>query len=79
MVVNIWIVIAINLAISALVYVLSPKPPKPDPLQPGALDVPQPKLGSPIPVIFGEDWVEDAHISYYGNSSSQPIKKKGGK
>lgn len=74
-----WAIIAINLAISALVYVLSPKPPKAQAPTAGSLDIPQPKLGAPIPVVFGEDWIEDAHISYYGNAISVPIKKKGGK
>lgn len=73
-----WVVLLINLAISAVVYFASPKPPNNDP-QPGRLDVPQPKMGSPIPVVFGEDWVEDAHIAYYGNATTEAIKKKGGK
>lgn len=71
-----WETLAVNLIISALVYVLTPKPPGPKPPEAGKLDVPQPKLGSPIPVVFGEDWVEDGHISYYGNASTEAIRKK---
>lgn len=70
--------IVINLVISALVYVLTPKPKQAKPTA-GKFEVPTPKLGQPIPVVFGECWIVDAHISYYGNQNTSSIKSKGGK
>ncbi len=73
-----WVSIVVSLVISALAYVLTPKPKVQGPTA-GRLDVPAPQLGAPIKVIFGEVWVEDAAISYYGNQATSPIKSKGGK
>lgn len=70
--------IVVSLIISALAYVLTPKPKVPGPTA-GRLDVPSPQLGAPIKVVFGEVWVEDAAVSYYGNQATTPIKSKGGK
>lgn len=74
-----WEAFVINLVISALVYILTPKPPSPPTPTAGTLEVPSPKLGTNVPVVFGEVWIDDAAISYYGNSATEPIKSKGGK
>lgn len=70
--------IIISMVISALAYAIAPKPKIETPIA-GTLDIPAPKLGEPIPVIFGEVWMDNAAISYYGNSSTQAIKADGGK
>lgn len=73
-----WVQILVSIAISALAYVLTPKPKVPGPTA-GRLDIPSTQLGAPIKVVFGEVWVEDAAISYYGNQATTPIKAEGGK
>lgn len=42
---------------------------------------PQHEEGTPQPVIFGDVWIEDPMILYYGNLSSEAIRSKssGGK
>lgn len=67
------------LVVSALVsYALAPKPQNQTPTA-GQLDIPTPKPGTPLRVVWGEVWIDDAGISYYGNGSAIPIKKEGGK
>lgn len=73
------IAFAVSLAVSALAYVIGPKPPKPPDATAGAIDIPEPKLGTPISVIFGEVWMDNPSITYYGNATTTPIKTKGGK
>lgn len=73
-----WMQIAISIAISALSYLIAPKPKVQTPTA-GALDIPKPKLGEPITVVFGEVWIEDCNISYYGNAHTKAIKASGGK
>lgn len=70
--------IMISIAISAVAYLISPKPKVQTPIA-GKLDIPAPKLGEPITVIFGEEWVDDCNISYYGNAQTKAIKASGGK
>lgn len=73
-----WVQIAIAIIVSIIASLLAPKPKTQTPTA-DSLDVPSPKLGEPIQVIFGEVWIEDAAISYYGNASTTPIKSSGGK
>lgn len=39
---------------------------------------PQHAEGTPQPVIFGDVWIEDEMILYYGNLSTQSIRAKSG-
>lgn len=70
-------------AISTLVisYVIMPKPkieaPKPSSL--GDFDFPQVEEGTPQCVVFGDVWVPDWHILWYGNLRTSAIKSDGGK
>lgn len=73
-----WAQFVIAIVMAVISYALTPKPKIQSPTA-GALDIPSPKLGEPVPVIFGEVWIEDAAISYYGNGSTEKIKAKGGK
>ena len=78
-VVNLWVQLAI-MVISALIsYALAPKPPKPKPAALEEFDIPQSKEGQPFCWIFGECYVPDATVAYWGNLNSSPIKAKGGK
>lgn len=74
-----WQIIIVQLVISALIYIISPRPPKPAAPSAGKFDVPAPRLGRNLRVVFGEVWIEDADLTYFGNQATAPIKKKGGK
>lgn len=74
-----WVAIAVSLVLSAISYVLTPKPPGPKNAVAGELDVPTPPVGDAIPVVFGRNWVKGAGVIYYGNPVQVPIKTKGGK
>jgi hypothetical protein len=73
-----WVQLIIAIAMAVISYALTPKPKVQSPTA-GTLDIPAPKLGEPVPVVFGEVWIQDAAISYYGNSNTAKIKSKGGK
>lgn len=74
-----WAAIAVSLVISAISYVLTPKPPAPKNAVAGKLEVPHPPLGEAIPVVFGRVWVKSPGVIYYGNEKVVPIKSDGGK
>jgi len=73
-----WAAIIVSLVISAISYMLAPKPKVQTPTA-GSLDIPETKIGSPIPVIFGEVWIKDPHVAFYGGANAEPIVKSGGK
>lgn len=75
---EILVAVLVSIAINAVAYLLTPKPKSQAPTA-GALDIPATKDGTPIPVIFGEVWIKDPHIAYYGNANTRPITKSGGK
>lgn len=68
----------VALVLFVLSYVTAPKPPKPQNATAGKLDIPSPKLGDPIPVIFGTTWVKDPGVIYYGNPYTIPITESSG-
>lgn len=70
--------ILVSLVISAISFLLAPKPKTQTPTA-GALDIPDTKDGSPIPVIFGEVWIKDPHVAFYGSANAEPIVRDGGK
>lgn len=70
--------ILVSLVISAISFLLAPKPKVATPTA-GTLDIPETKDGTPIPVIFGEVWIKDPHIAYYGSANAQAIVRSGGK
>lgn len=74
-----WAAIAVSLVLSAISFVLAPKPPGPKNAIAGKLDIPAPPLGKPIPVVFGKVWIKDAGVIYYGNETTGKIKSDGGK
>lgn len=70
--------IIVSIIISAISYALTPKPKIPTPT-PGDFELPEPKLGQPIPVVFGKVWLNGASVTYYGNPATEPIRTRGGK
>ena len=75
---GILVAVLISIAINAVAYLLTPQP-KPESPTAGSLDIPATKDGTPIPVIFGEVWIKDPHIAYWGNANTRAIVKSGGK
>lgn len=68
------------LVVSALVArALAPKPPMPKPAALEDFDVPVAEKGRPVPVVFGTVLITGPNVLWYGDLSTQPIKKKGGK
>lgn len=62
-----------------LAVVLAPKPPQPKPASLQDFDVPTAEEGKPYCKIFGEVVVKDPNVLWFGDLSSEPIRKKGGK
>jgi hypothetical protein len=72
------------LIISYTITALTAKKPQTDIVKPATFEdfqFPQHEEGTPQPVIFGDVWIEDWMVLYYGNLSSQAIRTKtaGGK
>ena len=66
-------------ALTALQYILSPKPKTPK-LEPAdKIDVPGSIVGKEIPVIFGTVIIRDPNVPWFGDIKTKAIKKKGGK
>lgn len=71
-----FIVLVVSTAIS---IALAPKPPSPKPATLADFDVPTAEEGRPIPVVFGTKVIRGANVVWYGDLSTQAIRKKGGK
>lgn len=63
-------------AISAMIQ---QKPSKPERASLADFDFPQTKEGTPQCVVFGDVWIEDWTVLWYGNLRTTSIKSKGGK
>lgn len=78
-----WINFVVQIAIVVIAAVvaaaMAPKPPQPKPASLQDFDVPTAEEGRPIPKCFGDCWIKDPNNLWYGDLSSDPIKKKGGK
>lgn len=73
--------LAISLAISAISYVLKPKPKNQAPTAAGLGDfnIPTAEEGRPIPVIFGTPRISGPNVVWRGDLKVEPIRVKGGK
>lgn len=58
---------------------LMPKPEKPKPAALEDFDFPQIEEGTPQSVIFGDVWIKDWHVLWYGDLRTSAVKSKGGK
>ncbi len=75
-----FIVQAIIMIVAIIIAVaLAPKPPQPKPAALADFDAPTAEEGKPYCKVFGEAWVNDPNVLWYGDLSSEPIRKKGGK
>lgn len=53
--------------------------PTPEGATAGTMDIPSATDGSAIPVCFGTNIIKQPNIIWYGDPSTTPIKKSGGK
>lgn len=68
------------LIFSAVLQVLMmPKPEKPKPASLEDFGFPQIDETTPQSVVFGDVWISDWMVVWYGNLRSSAIKSKGGK
>ena len=71
-----WTQIIVWVISSVVSYLLQPKPKAP---QPGTVDIPTVEEGRKIGVLFGSRWLKGAHVFWWGDVATTPIKSKGGK
>lgn len=58
---------------------ITPKSTKPERASLKDFDFPQVEEGTPQIVVFGDVWIEDWLVLWYGNYRTSPIKADGGK
>lgn len=63
----------------AIQVMLMPKPEKPKPASLEEFDFPQTDEGTAQSVVFGDVWISDWHVLWYGNMRTSEIKSGGGK
>lgn len=72
-----WIVAQIVIAVIS--YVLRPKPPQPiQAIAAVSLDHPEPQEGQSIYVVFGTRDIKSTNLVWYGNMSTEAIKRSTG-
>jgi len=77
-----WFIFSLGLMVlSYTIQALTAKKPQnttPAPATLGDFNFPQHEEGTPQAVVFGDCWIEDEMILYYGNLSNQAISVKSG-
>jgi hypothetical protein len=74
-----WPQLIILVVAAILSYALTPKPQTPAAATLDDVNIPNTEIGVPVGVIFGEVWIDDSHILWYGGLSNSPIYASGGK
>lgn len=74
-----WLQLAIVIVALVVSYAMQPKPIKPKPAALDEIDMPTAEEGRPAAVIFGDCWVEDPNVLWFGDLSTKPIKSESGK
>lgn len=74
-----WIQLAVLVVAAILSYALTPKPQTQPPDTLSDVSVPTIEIGKPVSVAFGDVWIDDSNVLWYGDLSSQPIQASGGK
>lgn len=69
----IW-AIGLMIASYAIQAMIAPKSEKPKPASLDDFDFPQVEEGTPQSVIFGDVWIEDWHVLWYGNMRTSAVK-----
>lgn len=74
----IW-AIAMLVASFAIQALIQPKPEMPKPASLEDFDFPQVDEGTPQSVVFGDVWISDWHVLWFGNMRTSEVKSSGGK
>ncbi len=75
-----WIwAIALLVASYAIQIFMTPKQEGPKPAAFDEFDFPQMEEGTPQIIVFGDVWIDDWMVLWYGNYDTSAIKSKGGK
>jgi hypothetical protein len=74
-----WVQLAVLVVAAILSYALTPKPQTQPPDTLSDVSVPTIEIGKPVSVAFGDVWIDDSNVLWYGDLSSQPIQSSGGK
>ena len=76
---NFIFAIGMMIASYAIQALLMPKPVKPKAASLEDFDFPQVEEGTPQSVVFGDVWISDWHVLWYGNLRTTAVRSKGGK
>lgn len=71
--------ISLMVASAALSAILAPKPTKPERASLSDFEFPQVDESTPQCVVFGDVWIEDWTVLWYGKLRTKAIKSDGGK
>jgi hypothetical protein len=69
-----WLLIALAVAVTALNYLLQPKPKARKPDETTDLEDPVAEAGKPIPVVFGTVTVKGLNVVWFGDKRTRTIK-----
>lgn len=70
--------LAFAIALSMLSAALAPRPEPPRSASAGSIEAPKPPIGRSVFVIFGEVWIKDLPVTYFGNKKRKPIRRSSG-
>jgi hypothetical protein len=71
-----WLIIVAAVALTAITYLLMPKPKTPKPEAMTDLEDPTAEAGRPIPVVFGTITVKGLNLLWFGNKGLRTYKTK---
>lgn len=72
-----WLVpLLVSVAVSAVSYLITPKPKAPKPPSVQQADAPTADAGKSIPVIFGTVTVQEPNVLWYGESTFRQYEVK---
>jgi hypothetical protein len=74
-----YVQLIIMVVAAILAYALTPKPQAPPAATLNDVNIPTVEIGEPVIVIFGEVWIDDSHVLWYGDLLNTPIYASGGK
>ncbi len=74
-----WVILIIALLAAVYVYATLPSAPKKKSPSLADLGVPTAEDGREIMMVFGEVWIKDNNVLWYGNRTTTPIQATSGK
>lgn len=74
-----WVQLIVLIVSAVLSYALRPKPKGPAADTLDQVPIPTVEVGKPVGVVFGEVWIDDSNVLWYGDLGTQPIYSSGGK